>query len=68
MIQILGWKGIKKMKIIKYEYYNEDEDIIEEIDIYGFCTYCKSHVGINEKYKRTKGKLYHFECFEQMRR
>ena len=53
------------MKIKKYNFYNSEKDILEEIDIYGFCEYCKFPVLVIEVYKKKNGKVYHLDCWKQ---
>ncbi len=56
------------MELITHEIYNEETEKVEIINIWGFCPYCKDPVKEDEEYKEKKNKIYHQECWEQMKR
>ena len=56
------------MRVRNLEVYNEELDKIEFVTILGWCCYCKNPVLIDDKYKTKRGRIYHSECLEQMRR
>lgn len=53
------------MKIKKVEIFNEKTNKVEEIEIWGYCCYCKDPILINDKYKKKKDGLYHNFCWSQ---
>ncbi|KKK74558.1 hypothetical protein LCGC14_2882570 [marine sediment metagenome] len=53
------------MKVIKHEIYNEELNKLEEVDIYGFCGYCKDYILATDRVKKRKSKVYHEDCWRQ---
>ncbi len=56
------------MELTRYEFYSLDLESLVTVRIWGFCSYCRNYIPEDEEYKEKKNKIYHQECWEQMKR